>query len=115
MDPEIVVIGGIPARKLPSAHTPLQRAKFIPPIPLGWDVAASRAGSNASRIRNLVAYRYRTARSEWFNIPAGLMDTYELPAQVRSRGLRELEAAGLIELRPQGLGRAFQVRVLRWR
>lgn len=110
----VVHLDGIPAVRVCGSRAQPRKARFIPPIPFDWDRRAVAAGSNAARIRTLVAYRYRTAREEWFTLPKGLLDAYEIDPRARRRGQLELAAAGLLEVRSTGVGRATMMRVLAW-
>lgn len=113
-DSHVVHFDGIPAVRVGGSRAQPRKARFIPPIPFDWDRRAVAAGSNAARIRTLVAYRYRTAREEWFTLPKTLLDAYGVDARARRRGQQELASAGLIAVRSPGAGRATMIRVLGW-
>lgn len=94
----------------------LERAKrrfFLHPrIPLSWVLKLNEAGVAGLRVGYVLVYCFVLKGSNCIKLSKNLLNAFRISKNQKSRGLRELEELGLIEMKINR-GRQTQIKLLK--
>lgn len=100
----------IPTR-FSKAYAAHRRPRFLKgPIPLDEIAAAARLPGSALAVLLAIRHRRDLTGHDWVTLPTALLDQLGIGKDAKSRGLRHLSDAGLIEVE-QRIGTTARVRL----